>query len=214
MCCFGCMSVLANYFVFMTFFPACVSLVLEVRESRQAVRVQLLCKGCAIHSVTMRCPTQLSRESQEGHPIWQLSHFSRVMEEEEDNKPNPVTQRVKMIMVKLISSLYSWVFLMVWMWLWPVFPLCVAVFGTGDGSRSQSLDRRAFVYQHNHGHPGCWHQAGPPLAQEDWTREAAVALLFDKVRRSASMDGTPTWLLNVATYLRYVNIYLFFLTFF
>ncbi|XP_020496820.1 3-hydroxy-3-methylglutaryl-CoA reductase a [Labrus bergylta] len=69
MCCFGCMSVLANYFVFMTFFPACVSLVLE-----------------------------LSRESQEGHPIWQLSHFSRVMEEEEDNKPNPVSQRVKMIM--------------------------------------------------------------------------------------------------------------------
>ncbi|XP_034451637.1 3-hydroxy-3-methylglutaryl-coenzyme A reductase-like isoform X2 [Hippoglossus hippoglossus] len=69
MCCFGCMSVLANYFVFMTFFPACVSLVLE-----------------------------LSRESQEGHPIWQLSHFSRVMEEEEDNKPNPVTQRVKIIM--------------------------------------------------------------------------------------------------------------------
>ncbi|XP_051525462.1 3-hydroxy-3-methylglutaryl-CoA reductase a isoform X2 [Myxocyprinus asiaticus] len=69
MCCFGCMSVLANYFVFMTFFPACVSLVLE-----------------------------LSRESREGQPIWQLSHFSRVLEEEEDNKPNPVTQRVKMIM--------------------------------------------------------------------------------------------------------------------
>ncbi|KAM6930226.1 3-hydroxy-3-methylglutaryl-CoA reductase a [Xenentodon cancila] len=68
MCCFGCMSVLANYFVFMTFFPACVSLVLE-----------------------------LSRESKEGHPIWQLSHFSRVMEEE-DSKPNPVSQRVKMIM--------------------------------------------------------------------------------------------------------------------
>lgn len=69
MCCFGCMSVLANYFVFMTFFPACVSLVLE-----------------------------LSRESSEGRPVWQLSHFARVMAEEEDNKPNPVTQRVKMIM--------------------------------------------------------------------------------------------------------------------
>uniref|UniRef100_A0A669F6A0 3-hydroxy-3-methylglutaryl coenzyme A reductase n=1 Tax=Oreochromis niloticus TaxID=8128 RepID=A0A669F6A0_ORENI len=68
MCCFGCMSVLANYFVFMTFFPACVSLLLE-----------------------------LSRESQGGHPIWQLNHLSRAMEEE-DNKPNPVTQRVKMIM--------------------------------------------------------------------------------------------------------------------
>ncbi|KAM8742970.1 3-hydroxy-3-methylglutaryl-coenzyme A reductase-like isoform 1-T2 [Acanthopagrus schlegelii] len=69
MCCFGCMSVLANYFVFMTFFPACVSLVLE-----------------------------LSRESREGRPIWQLSHFARVLAEEEDNKPNPVTQRVKIIM--------------------------------------------------------------------------------------------------------------------
>lgn len=68
MCCFGCMSVLASYFVFVTFFPACVSLVLE-----------------------------LSRESREGRPIWQLSHFARVLEEEE-NKPNPVTQRVKMIM--------------------------------------------------------------------------------------------------------------------
>uniref|UniRef100_A0A673C970 3-hydroxy-3-methylglutaryl coenzyme A reductase n=1 Tax=Sphaeramia orbicularis TaxID=375764 RepID=A0A673C970_9TELE len=66
MCCFGCMSVLANYFVFMTFFPACVSLVLE-----------------------------LSRESREGRPIW---HFSPVLAEEEDNKPNPVTQRVKIIM--------------------------------------------------------------------------------------------------------------------
>ncbi|XP_054600499.1 3-hydroxy-3-methylglutaryl-coenzyme A reductase isoform X2 [Nothobranchius furzeri] len=69
MCCFGCMSVLANYFVFMTFFPACVSLVLE-----------------------------LSRESREGRPIWQLSHLAHVLAEEEDNKPNPVTQRVKIIM--------------------------------------------------------------------------------------------------------------------
>ncbi|XP_053331698.1 3-hydroxy-3-methylglutaryl-Coenzyme A reductase [Spea bombifrons] len=69
MCCFGCMSVVANYFAFMTFFPACVSLVLE-----------------------------LSRESREGRPIWQLSQFASVLEEEEDNKPNPVTQRVKMIM--------------------------------------------------------------------------------------------------------------------
>ncbi|KAM6986596.1 3-hydroxy-3-methylglutaryl-coenzyme A reductase-like [Aplochiton taeniatus] len=69
MCCFGCISVLANYFVFMTFFPACVSLVLE-----------------------------LSRESREGRPIWQLSHFALVLAEEEDNKPNPVTQRVKIIM--------------------------------------------------------------------------------------------------------------------
>lgn len=101
MCCFGCMSVLANYFVFMTFFPACVSLVLEVRGQHFSSFIK--------QSLQMYAPItllklgvfvpQLSRESQEGHPIWHLSHFSRVMEEE-DNKPNPVTQRVKMIMVQ------------------------------------------------------------------------------------------------------------------
>ncbi|KAM8828107.1 3-hydroxy-3-methylglutaryl-coenzyme A reductase-like isoform 2-T3 [Spinachia spinachia] len=78
MCCFGCMSVLANYFVFMTFFPACVSLVLE-----------------------------LSRESREGRPIWQLSHFARVLAEEEDNKPNPVTQRVKIIMSLSLALVHA-----------------------------------------------------------------------------------------------------------
>ncbi|XP_073536085.1 3-hydroxy-3-methylglutaryl-Coenzyme A reductase isoform X1 [Phyllobates terribilis] len=81
MCCFGCMSVLANYFAFMTFFPACVSLVLEVVDEEHAL---IFC--------------QLSRESREGRPIWQLTQFANVLEEEEDNKPNPVTQRVKMIM--------------------------------------------------------------------------------------------------------------------
>ncbi|KAL7854257.1 hypothetical protein AOLI_G00211010 [Acnodon oligacanthus] len=78
MCCFGCISVLANYFVFMTFYPACVSLVLE-----------------------------LSRESREGRPIWQLSHFARVLEEEADNKPNPVTQRVKMIMSLVLALVHA-----------------------------------------------------------------------------------------------------------
>lgn len=42
---------------------------------------------------------QLSRESREGRPIWQMSHLAHVLAEEEDNKPNPVTQRVKIIMV-------------------------------------------------------------------------------------------------------------------
>ncbi|KAK5879171.1 hypothetical protein CesoFtcFv8_024500 [Champsocephalus esox] len=78
MCCFGCMSVLANYFVFMTFFPACVSLVLE-----------------------------LSRESREGRPIWKLSHFASVLAEEEDNKPNPVTQRVKIIMSLSLALVHA-----------------------------------------------------------------------------------------------------------
>ncbi|XP_070541692.1 3-hydroxy-3-methylglutaryl-coenzyme A reductase-like isoform X2 [Ptychodera flava] len=69
MCCFGCLSVVASYFVFMTFFPACLSLVLE-----------------------------LSEEMKEGRPVWQLNQFAKVLEEEEDKKPNPVVQRVKIIM--------------------------------------------------------------------------------------------------------------------
>lgn len=43
MCCFGCMSVLANYFVFMTFFPACVSLLLEVRAQLCCVCLTCWC---------------------------------------------------------------------------------------------------------------------------------------------------------------------------
>ncbi|XP_077988663.1 3-hydroxy-3-methylglutaryl-coenzyme A reductase-like [Glandiceps talaboti] len=69
MCCFGCLSVVASYFVFMTFFPACLSLVLELNE-----------------------------EMKEGRPVWQLNQFAQVLEEEEDRKPNPVVQRVKVIM--------------------------------------------------------------------------------------------------------------------
>lgn len=67
MCCFGCLSVVANYFAFMTFYPACLSLILETSQ-------------------TLR----------ERTGIWQLT---AILEEEEDKKPNPVTQRVKMIMV-------------------------------------------------------------------------------------------------------------------
>lgn len=48
---------------------------------------------------------QLSRESREGRPIWQMSHLAHVLAEEEDNKPNPVTQRVKIIMVSIVSNI-------------------------------------------------------------------------------------------------------------
>lgn len=84
-----------------------------------------------LHTLTCVYFAQLSRESREGRPIWQLSHFARVLEEEEDNKPNPVTQRVKMIMVssepKLGSFLrglwYWWLCLFnyicsLWAWWW------------------------------------------------------------------------------------------------
>ena len=43
---------------------------------------------------------QLSREKNQGRPCWQLKQLTRVLQdEEEEQKPNPVTQRVKIIMV-------------------------------------------------------------------------------------------------------------------
>ncbi|KAL1428571.1 hypothetical protein MTO96_002936 [Rhipicephalus appendiculatus] len=75
LCCFACMSALVNYVVFMTFFPACLSLVLE-----------------------------LSRDREEGRPVWQLSTLARVLQQEEEQKPNPVLQRVKMIMMNYVGD--------------------------------------------------------------------------------------------------------------
>lgn len=70
MCCFGCLSVIANYLAFMTFYPACLAIILEV-----------------------------SRERNEGKPLRQLQHLAKILQaEEEEKKPNPVTQRVKIIM--------------------------------------------------------------------------------------------------------------------
>ena len=47
--------------------------------------------------------SQLTRERNAGQPIWQLQQLARVLEEEEEKKPNPVTQRVKIIMVRYMS---------------------------------------------------------------------------------------------------------------
>ncbi|XP_041373014.1 3-hydroxy-3-methylglutaryl-coenzyme A reductase-like isoform X2 [Gigantopelta aegis] len=84
MCCFGCLSVIANYLAFMTFYPACLALVLE-----------------------------LTRERTQGRPLWQIQHLAKVLqEEEEEKKPNPVTQRVKIIMsagLVLVHAHSRWV---------------------------------------------------------------------------------------------------------
>lgn len=82
MCCFGCLSVLANYLAFMTFYPSCLTLVLE-----------------------------LSREKN-GHPTWHLQQLAKSLQEEEESKPNPVTQRVKIIMsagLVLVHAHSRWV---------------------------------------------------------------------------------------------------------
>ncbi|XP_060585378.1 3-hydroxy-3-methylglutaryl-coenzyme A reductase-like [Ruditapes philippinarum] len=70
MCSFGCLSVISNYVAFMTFYPACLSLVLELTVSRSV-------------------PSS----------VQEYKHMAEeFMLEYEEKKPNPVIQRVKIIM--------------------------------------------------------------------------------------------------------------------
>eukprot|EP00058_Branchiostoma_floridae_P020842 XP_002606332.1 hypothetical protein BRAFLDRAFT_57278 [Branchiostoma floridae] len=79
MCCFGCLSILANYVVFMTLFPACLSLVLE-----------------------------LSQDRSKGPPVWQLNQLAdNILDEVEEQKPNPVVQRVKLIMALGLALVHA-----------------------------------------------------------------------------------------------------------
>ena len=41
LCCFACMSVIVNYIVFMTFYPACLSLILEVSIKRVSLSLSV-----------------------------------------------------------------------------------------------------------------------------------------------------------------------------
>lgn len=70
------MSIIASYLVFMTFFPASLALVLEV------------------------CPHDPSNSG------WHLDNLAREMQEEEAKKPNPVAQRVKIIMALGLSVVH------------------------------------------------------------------------------------------------------------
>lgn len=75
LCCFGCMSVIVNYIVFMTFYPACLSLILE-----------------------------LSRSADVERPAWDMKG---ALSHEEDQKPNPVVQRVKVIMAAGLMMVHA-----------------------------------------------------------------------------------------------------------
>lgn len=70
LCGFAVMSVIVNYVVFMTFYPACLSLIMDLSRS-----------GVDMSKVKEKAKDSL------------IIHLS-----EEDQKPNPVVQRVKMIM--------------------------------------------------------------------------------------------------------------------
>ena len=44
---------------------------------------------------------KLSLERNQCKPAWQFQQLTKVLEEEEEQKPNPITQRIKIIMVRL-----------------------------------------------------------------------------------------------------------------
>jgi hydroxymethylglutaryl-CoA reductase (NADPH) len=66
-CFFGCATILSNFVVFISFFPATLALAMEV------------------------CPSNPTS-------YWRLDDFLRDMQEEKKQEPNPVVQRVKLIM--------------------------------------------------------------------------------------------------------------------
>lgn len=80
---------------------------------------------------------QLSRERNQGRPLWSMQQLKQVLQEEEEQKPNPVTQRIKIIMVyalihaphygKLsdVTLLSNGI---------PVIGLCFIVFGSCPGA--------------------------------------------------------------------------------
>ncbi|XP_077256344.1 HMG coenzyme A reductase [Temnothorax americanus] len=70
LCTFACLGVIVNYIVFMTFYPACLSLILELSRGSNNMG-------------------QLSADK-----IFIMQPLN-----EEDQKPNPVVERVKMIMI-------------------------------------------------------------------------------------------------------------------
>ncbi|OAD53091.1 3-hydroxy-3-methylglutaryl-coenzyme A reductase [Eufriesea mexicana] len=70
LCSFACLGIVVNYIVFMTFYPACLSLILELSRETNTLKPLSADKIFMIHPLN-----------------------------EEDQKPNPVVERVKLIMI-------------------------------------------------------------------------------------------------------------------
>lgn len=83
-CAFGVMSVLVNYIVFMTFYPACLSLIMDLSRNSSETISKVKSKASIGESIFVKALT------------------------EENHKSNPVVQRVKVIMSTglLIVHLY------------------------------------------------------------------------------------------------------------
>ncbi|KAG0728795.1 3-hydroxy-3-methylglutaryl-coenzyme A reductase [Chionoecetes opilio] len=118
MCAFACVSILVNYIVFMTFFPACLSLILE--STIKMIGPETLagmsgfqgfdCEENRHLAKRMNWRrTLLSNRCSSGHPPWQMATLARAMVDQE--KPNPVVQRVKIIMsagLLLVHGITRW----------------------------------------------------------------------------------------------------------
>ncbi|XP_063995343.1 3-hydroxy-3-methylglutaryl-coenzyme A reductase [Diachasmimorpha longicaudata] len=70
LCSFACLGVVVNYIVFMTFYPACLALILDLSRGNHGMGTLNADKLLMLHSLN-----------------------------EEDQKPNPVVERVKLIMI-------------------------------------------------------------------------------------------------------------------
>lgn len=98
---FSCMTYLVNYIVFMTFFPAALALALEVRI-------------CICHCLMILfCIFQQLAHDREGveAPVWQFASLAKVLQLETEHTPNPVIQRVKVVMsagLMLVHTLRRW----------------------------------------------------------------------------------------------------------
>ena len=107
-CWFGAMSIIANYVVFMTFFPASLSLVMEVESASSLPSPPP--PSPLVHLVLLPLPPQVCPYDPTS-TTWQLDELARdLQEEEEQKKPNPVVQRVKIIMALglCVVHLHGW----------------------------------------------------------------------------------------------------------
>lgn len=165
MCCFGCMSVLANYFVFMTFFPACVSLLLEVRAQLSCMCLTCWCLCGFLWLFLLFVRSAVPRES--GGP----SYLAAQRFVQSNGGGGQQTQSCntegqndhgKLLTGYLVSlSLFE-----------ELCNVCLfaphSVSRPGHGSCSQPLDCWTIVHKLCSGHARGRHGAGPLLTQENW----------------------------------------------
>ncbi|KAK4017974.1 3-hydroxy-3-methylglutaryl-coenzyme A reductase [Daphnia magna] len=99
LCGYGCMSAVVNYVVFMTFYPACLALVLELSNKPEVMDSDATVDSCKVDQSTA---------FQWQHRVKLLKQMMAM------EQPNPLVQRVKLIMaagLMVVHAHSQWVFL-------------------------------------------------------------------------------------------------------